>query len=445
MEISTGYTVGAYSLIVAVVASYVYLRVIKPNSRVRQPVARSLPAPVSEKAEPKKKKKPAKKDDKKEDKPKEAKAKETKPAETKTPEKAAESPKEVKDAKKDKKKKKNTPKEAPKEAARAAAPEVDLAGVADEDETPVDDHEFARQLSSLKEGTKFERRSAADVAANRAKSVKQSRAAKDAAFGAAAKDAEDSSPSASAEHTPDASPELAPADSTGVADMLEPTPAGPSVLRLVDTEEDKPKNAPKPKEVKETKKQRQNKRKNEELKAARAEAEVERKQLEEVQRRTARIAEGRPARDGSQFMAANPPAASAWSAGGAISSAATPSAMTPSSSYELLDTAGDAPKPAASRKIDDSWMSELPSEEEQIKMAKADAEWSTVKTKASKKTRKDESPAPAASSEAATPAAAAASLPTPEASFERPAPAKASGSFAALSAPEDEQEIEWDV
>jgi type II secretory pathway pseudopilin PulG len=437
MEVSTGYTVGAYSFLIAIVASYVYLRVIKVNGpRARQPT--QLP-PVETKAEPKKKKARAdgNKNLNKKDKVTAAKTEEQQPQW--------------------------------------------LSNIANEKEAPVDDREFAKQLTSLKEGKKFDRRNG-EAAANRHKSVKQSRAAQVADFDAARtgsattgsstteEKASVSAPSApssstgadgSAEPTPDASPIIAPADTTGVADMLAPTPTGPGVLRLVDTQEDKPKATnSKPNEVKETKKQRQNRRKAEELKAAREAAEVERKKLEEVQRRTARVAEGRPARDGTQSTMVF--GKQAWN-----SDNSSKSAMTPSSSFEILDTdsidndeaapvSTPAPAPVAaapktkSLKVDDSWMSELPSEEEQMKMAKADAEWSTVTTKASRKSKKDapaqDASAPAAASAPVEPVA----LATPKASSEsRPSKAlKPTGSFAALSTPTDaadEEEVEWDV
>jgi hypothetical protein len=264
----------------------------------------------------------------------------------------------------------------------------------------VDNREFARQLAKAKEGTTFANKS--DGGKQREKSVKQSRANQMAG----ANEDKTSTPSSTTgadaddDQSPVVSPEAGPVDVSGVADMLEPARAGPSVIRLTDTTEKKQKpKSNKPAEPVETKKQRQNRQKAEAAKAAREEAEKERKALEEKQRRQARVAEGRAAKDGSQFMAAVNGNKSAWKQG-------APNGTTAQSEevlHQPLDTFEQVPskKQAPSKKQENetnskpaegNWASSLPSEEEQLEMLKDEAdEWSTVKTKSSKKPAKKSS------------------------------------------------------
>ncbi|KAH8170245.1 hypothetical protein LIA77_10789 [Sarocladium implicatum] len=332
---------------------------------------------------------------------------------------------------------------------------------------PVDDEdkdrEFARQLAKAQQGKKFVNKT--ETGKQREKTVKQSRVGKvtERATGDAQSppgsttggDADDDqSPVQSPKVVPVEAPAetAAPIDTTGVADMLEPAPKGPSVLRLTESNE-KPKPKPKAKapEVVETKKQRQNRKKAEAAKEARQEAEKERKVLEEQQRRRARIAEGRAAKDGSQFTAANGNK-SAWTEG-APASAGTNGADT-NGLHEPLDTYEKPPaaKPAEQTKADANWVSSLPSEEEQMEKLKNDAdEWSTVESKSVK--AKKNKPAASTSSGDDQPAAPVKKENQQPA---RPAPvpkttlgaSKNFGSFSALSSknePAEESEEEWDV
>ena len=350
------------------------------------------------------------------------------------------------------------PPEEPKpDVSYAAAAAAAANGPAD-DGDDVDNREFARQLAKAKEGTQLSSKS--DGSKQREKSVKQSRAnqmsEKHKPAPAPAPEPEPEAPlsttsaDADDDQSPATSPETRPADATGVSDMLEPTPAGPSVLRITDSEpkaEQKKKAAKAPEKV-ETKKQRQNRKKAEAAKAAREEAEKERKALEEKQRRAARIAEGRAAKDGSEFVAAHK-ADSAWSHGaplnGAGAGASTKAAGDAALVHEPLDTfegkpATAAPKTAAA-KSEGSWISSLPSEEEQMEMLKDDAdEWSTVETKASKRAKKASSVSSSDDKAAVRPAA------QPQQAAPAPAPAKASkpassqsfgGSFSALTTNDD--------
>ncbi|UKZ80783.1 hypothetical protein TrVFT333_008548 [Trichoderma virens FT-333] len=331
----------------------------------------------------------------------------------------------------------------------------------------IDNREFAKQLAKAKEGAKFNSKN--EGPKQREKTVKQSKANK-----AKATPAPEVVPSAPSSNGADAdddespvvlSPATSPVDVSGVSDMLEPAPAGPSVLRLTDTEskKDKKQKAAKNPEPAETKKQRQNRKKAEAAKAAREETEKVRKVLEEKQRRTARIAEGRAAKDGSEFMAAVN-GNNAWNGTNGTKDAA---AMKEDASvYAPLDTfekpaqkkAADkttpapAPKKEAVQNLESSWISALPSEEEQMEMLKEESdEWNTVKSKSSKKSKK----APSADSGEETPQARPAAQPKQPADTNankstRPVAAKNfGGSFSALTIKgddvEEDAEEEWDV
>ncbi|KAJ3553565.1 hypothetical protein NPX13_g10861 [Xylaria arbuscula] len=249
--------------------------------------------------------------------------------------------------------------------------------------------------------------------------------------------------------SPQVSPVVTAADSHGVSDMLEPSASGPSVLRLTGTDSVK-----KPKERKakaaepvETKKQRQNRKKAEAAKLAREEDEKERQVLLEKQRRTARIAEGRPAKDGSAFVAQN-----AWDAKPA--DAAAP--------VQLLDTfeqkakpESKAPAPTSSAPVakssSDPW-SGLPSEEEQLEMIRQEDSWNEVKTKKKGKKKDATAEAPAAPSQPTNGNTATTTTTTntkPANGPKKPILTSSSSSFAALTPEEtgddEEPEEEWDV
>lgn len=330
------------------------------------------------------------------------------------------------------------------------------AAVAEKDsrDDGVDNREFAKQLAKAQEGKKFSSKTEGNSKKReKSKSVKQSRANElnDAGKAPQSPPAPSTDAEADVETSPAASPDVTPADSTGVADMLEPAAKGPSVLRLTGSTEQKPKQKQaKAPEVVESKKQRQNRKKAQAAKEAREEAEKERKVLEEKQRRTARIAEGRAAKDGSQFVAANG-SKSSWTQG-APASAGTKGADTNSLQQPLDTFEKPTTVPSDEIKKDAEWIQALPSEEEQIEKLKNDEdEWSTVKTKSAKpKKGKQESSAssgddqPKAQSQ---PAPAARPNPTPKVGSSGN---KSFGSFSALSAKnepadEEEEEEEWDV
>ncbi|KAF1944560.1 hypothetical protein EJ02DRAFT_452417 [Clathrospora elynae] len=166
-----------------------------------------------------------------------------------------------------------------------------------------------------------------------------------------------------------------------VSDMLGFQPAIPSVLSIkpADKTTRPTKSQTQKSDVsQETKKQRQNKKKVEEAKAAREEEEKQRQVLQEKQRRTAREARGEPAKNGLQQAKA--PTSNAWTevpSRGAVQ----PPKSAPSG--QLLDTfeaapaASSAAPPNGTATISATY-NNLPSEEEQLRLAMEDSAWTTV-------------------------------------------------------------------
>ncbi|KAI1375661.1 hypothetical protein F4677DRAFT_113178 [Hypoxylon crocopeplum] len=309
------------------------------------------------------------------------------------------------------------------------------------------DREFARQLSNTHAGTKFASKKSDE---KRQKSVKQSKAQekpdvsadKTSVASSHAGDADD-------DLSPQASPLVEAANGLDVSDMLEPTPSGPSVLRLTDVDSVK-----KPKERKqkapepvESKKQRQNRKKAEAAKAAREEEEKERKVKMEQQRRTARIAEGRAAKDGSAFVASTQ---NAWNEKPTNGN----STIHPLDTFDQQPKA-EAAKPAASSAPEptkgksDPWLSGMPSEEEQMELLRQEDSWNEVKTKKKGKKRDApvETPAPTTNGGSVTTTPTV--KPAPVNGTKKPILTSSSSSFAALTPEEtddnEEEEKEWDV
>lgn len=300
-----------------------------------------------------------------------------------------------------------------KPAQQEKQPIVEPAAQASDHDDELDNREFARQLTSAKAGTLLPSKTKIGT---KQKSVKQTRALEKPAAAEASSDATATSSAAGADAGADAdddrsplnSPELAatsieaPVTNGGISDMLEAPAPGPSVLRVTaptnptQPKKTKPQAAPEPTE---TKKQRQNRKKAELKKAAREEEEQERKVILEKQRRTAREAEGRAAKDGSTFMAAKAPTNNKWTAPPAVTSKAGPAN---GKAVELLDTlaqpknkldttAAEVPT-SGSEHAGSDWQtlaSALPSEEEQLRLALEDSDnWETVQTKEKRKAKK---------------------------------------------------------
>ncbi|EPE02278.1 hypothetical protein F503_08590 [Ophiostoma piceae UAMH 11346] len=365
-------------------------------------------------------------------------------------EKAAK-PKEPKQ--KAKKQAKAAPAPAPAPAAAVApavaAPKSKPYNSPSSDDDRASDLEFARQLANVKQGTKFVGKAKDE---SRQKTVKQSRADEariSAPSSTAGIDADDDRSSAAP------SPALGPTEAGNVDDMLETTAPGPTILRLTGTEEKAPAKSQKPKatpEPAESKKQRQNRQKADLAKAQREVAEAERKVKLEKQRRIAREAEGRAAKDGSAFMAAQAVKNNAWTE----SNGTAPAAVQPLDTFVAKPTPAAEPKAAAPKSVsasfdkNEEWMSSLPSEEEQIQMLREEESWSTVKTKARKTKKQDKENTPVEAAAAAAPKAdASAAAPAAALAPHKVRPAVATkSSFDVLkvdATPEDQEETEWDV
>jgi hypothetical protein len=334
----------------------------------------------------------------------------------------------------------------------------------------MDNKEFARSMAGVKQGTSFTGQKKSDEKKQR--SVKQSKAQEPTRRVTEEKMSAPSSTTgadADDDQSPAESPEIHPADSKDISDMLEKPASGPSVLRI--TAPEKPQQQ-KEKKVKapeqgESKKQRQNKKKAEEAKMAREEAEKERKVKMEAQRRTARIAEGRAAKDGSAFVASQAPATSAWAANGtngtngAASKGISDGGFIPVQPLDTFEpaktnngTSAAPKKPSQPANKTSDWKADVPSEEEQMKLLQQDQEWSTVnKKKPGKGKRKDGAGSPEESdnNQVTNPQQVVPVTSEPVVTKSQHKSAKPNGrpaigqqsSFAALSGPE--QEEEWDV
>lgn len=340
------------------------------------------------------------------------------------------------------------PKAKPASDEKPATPatfDVDAEAAAKRDEARAN-QDFAQSYSKMKTGHQFSAASKSEK--QKQKSVKQSRAQEKETPAAPVSAPSSTTGDADDDLSPAVSPVVAAADNSGVSDMLEAPTRGPSVLRLTPSE-----NPQEPKQKKqkdaapvETKKQRQNRKKAEQKKLDREQDEEERKKLEEKQRRTARLAEGRAAKDGSAFMANQE---SAWEAKTNGQPDFLP--VQPLDTYEQPKPAAAKPaaaKPATSgnKGRSDSWMSTLPSEEEQMAQVMEDSSaWSEVTSKKGKKGKKTDADAPANTVPTETAAPTTAAKAPLNGNKSKPALTSAS-SFAALTTEETEEvEEEWEV
>ncbi len=294
--------------------------------------------------------------------------------------------------------------------------ELDAADGEEKDEG-MSNAEFAKQLSQLKTGTSLKKPVTTDETKKTRKQGKRNLLPPEALNGGPPKmngitsfqDMSTTSSTTGADADDDlslpVSPEFGATESTtisglDVSDMLEPPSKGSSVLRLTEPVNQPPIRQPKPQKAApepESKKQRQNRKKNEEKKAMREQAEQERRVMLEKQLRTAREAEGRPAKNG--MGAAKPPSTNAWSN---PTSASTRSEAPPTmlKNGPLLDTLEDSRPTIESSTVHTNgpgdnivvdgktWNRGLPSEEEQIRLMNemdSDNAWSTVPSGKGKK------------------------------------------------------------
>ena len=324
--------------------------------------------------------------------------------------------------------KKKNAKKPPSKLAHTSAVEVTDQHDADaevQEETEIDNLEFARQLNNAQVGTSLKKPEGPTSNKEGKKKSNKARKAAEATNGTLTKlngdiqtqELSRTSSTTGGDADDDMSPVYSPelgatsaANPSGadVSDMLEQPTKGPSVLRLTESQHPESVRGPKPKKVvpePETKKQRQHRRKREEQRAAREEAEKERRVLLEKQLRTAREAEGRPARNG--VGSAPTPTTNAWK------SAPKPDSVDRDSSVvlqesTLLDTLDDdnqRPVISENKEANGAASSQsnsyqnLPSEEEQLRILNeldSDNAWSTV-DKGGKAKKKAKSTAASAS------------------------------------------------
>ena len=256
------------------------------------------------------------------------------------------------------------------------------------EEDDLDNHEFAKQLSGLKAGVSLKKPSEGGDGRKTKKVGKHNEMVppSDLISVNNGQDISRASSTTGADGDDDlslsGSPHLRATNDTkpsgDVSDMLEAAPKGPSILRL--TEPVQPPKAAlskskpsKPPHEPETKKQRQNRRKNEEKKLIKQEIEKERRVLLERQLRTAREAEGRPAKNG--LGQSHPPVKNPWASHEHIP--AGPAPKDAEDDDTLLDTF-DQPSISAAQntdvtnsthpEADRAWNHHLPSEEEQMRL-----------------------------------------------------------------------------
>ncbi|KAF2722663.1 hypothetical protein K431DRAFT_293293 [Polychaeton citri CBS 116435] len=298
-------------------------------------------------------------------------------------------------------------KTAPKPA--KSAPQVPVEDVTHEDESEMSAKAFAQQMQKAKQGTDLSRPSQQTA---RVRTVKTGKALASPSLPSGGQDSD------------------AEARAAGdISDMLEPTPSGPTSLRITASEKpQKEKKVQKKEEEKpESKKQRQNRKKKEEARLAREAEDQERKVLMESQRRTAREARGEPAKNGIPVAPA--PVKNPWAEQNAAREAQVQTApvVNGSAAPPLLDTF-DAESTGsstggleASTAATSTYEQDAPSEEDQLVAAVRQTEdesgWNTVaKPKGKKKkTTTDDDSGAATPVEQAKPVKAPAPAPAPAA------------------------------
>ena len=282
---------------------------------------------------------------------------------------------------------KKTPEPTPTQVTTSSFKRADYSS----DDDGMDNKEFARQFSMVRNGTRVTGKKADE---KKIKSVKQSRAQEKKV-----KAEKPSAPSSTAgidaddDRSAEPSPVVQPADKAGISDMTEAPGSDPSVVHLTDTgkENPKPKKAQTATEPSPPKKQRQRKKKAEQKKAEREEEEEEERQKKmEAQRHLAGVSEGLPANDGPSFMVSQ--SGGAWKNRESTNSSPSdvPAVVAP------LDSLDKTTPKQTSATSNSEWIKGLPSEEEQIERVReavAEDEWSTVESKSSKRRQRKEAEA----------------------------------------------------
>lgn len=250
-------------------------------------------------------------------------------------------------------------------------PEVVVHDDKPERESDISVAQFAQQMTQARQGSKL---AAPKSKENRVKTVKQGKARDTPIFSSESSQAGGDT-GAEADDDFSSSPAL---NSGDVSDMLEPTPSGPSSIRLTAPLNPQKQRAPKQakEEIVESKKARQNRKKVEERRIQREAEEKERKALEERQRRTAREARNEPAKNG--IPVARAPASNSWNAAPATSGAAVNGA----SNGPLLDTFDAESTGSSTGGLENSTAATSTTEDAQVAQAVRESEdesgWTTV-------------------------------------------------------------------
>lgn len=285
--------------------------------------------------------------------------------------------------------------------AKAQPVSVQNRSLGDGDDNKDANREFAKQFAKVRQGASLKPKSKETT--RQPEHIPESHPSTRASSTTGAEADDDLSPATS--------PDVKAAHVSGdVSDMLESSGPGPSVLRLTgDFQEVKnKKKATLPSDASESKKHRQQRAKNEAKKAMVQQAEKERMALLEKQLHQSRDHERRETKKSA-------PTTNAWANG-------APAAPQRSASV-LLDTF-EAAKPAEPTKSEHpsvapqpGWTSNMPSEEEQMRLLdsiNSENEWTTVSSRKKdnkKKTKADGSVSDTSSTDMTTPAVASADPP----------------------------------
>jgi len=286
----------------------------------------------------------------------------------------SEKPEKQSDAASSKKKKAAKKQQQPQQQPKAEpTPEVVVHEDKPERESDISVAQFAQQMTQARQGAKL---AAPKGKENRVKTVKQGKARDTPILSSESSQAGGET---GAEADDDFSPAASPALNSGdVSDMLEPTPSGPTSIRLTAPLNPQKQRAPKQakEEIVESKKARQNRKKVEERRIQREAEEKERKALEERQRRTAREARNEPAKNG--IPVARAPANNSWTAASTTSGAAVNGA----SHGPLLDTFDAESTGSSTGGLENSTAATSTTEDAQVAQAVRESEdesgWTTV-------------------------------------------------------------------
>lgn len=294
---------------------------------------------------------------------------------------------------KPKKRSRKTPEPTSPSSRKAESPQIQPVDVTPDDavEEGVDNREFAKRFAAARQGVlasetggsrKPEKR-IRTVPASQAESPNNELSTSHLSTGTSSTTGADADDDLSSTGSPVVRASVPNADD--ISDMLEAPAPGASVLRLTGSmEQPAPKTRNQSIKSVETKKQRQQRQKNETRKEQIQEAEVQRRKLLEKQLHSAREAERRE--DARQQPSG--PASNVWKANRSFQADNQTPITTPRSQTSLLDTFEPHTTSKLSGPTNGAWATNLPSEEEQMRIlgvSTTDDDWTTVSTKKGKK------------------------------------------------------------